>query len=262
MEFTKLMHDLNLPDAVIQKLEARRDLFDIHHDLILNLTKQETAPSACQDLLKVMGGDDIGLMACHLYAAVRTRECYHVAGIGDDIFLDTLGCFRRFLFEAERRTGKMWFDRGWWTWRQLSMRIFRIGQLEYELSGDSHSVSIHIPSDSVITPENVDESIRQAKAFVADNFPDYADAPFGCESWLLSPALLPYLKEDSRIRSFRERFMLIHIDPEPNDVWEWLFASPNDTPVEHLPERTSLQRKVKNHLLSGGSIGVARGILK
>ena len=262
MEFSKLLKDLNLPDTVIQALENRRDLFRVHHDLIVAMTKQETASSACQDLMKAMGEDDLGLLACQLYAACMTRENYRRAGVSDSIFLDTMGCFRRFLYEAERRTGRMWFDRGWWTWRQLSMRIFRIGQLEYELFEDLHAIAMHIPSDSDISGENVDRSIDQAKAFVPRYFPDYADAPFGCESWLLSPSLRDFLEDGSRIRAFQDRFFLIHVDPQPKDEWEWLFAVPEDTPVDQLPERTSLQRKVKKHLLSGGSIGVARGILK
>lgn len=262
MEFTNLLNDLNLPDEVIQALENRRDLFCVHHDLIVAMTQRETAASACQALLKTMGEDDMGLLACHLYAAAMTREKYRLAGMDDNIFLDTMGCFRRFLCEAERRTGKMWFDRGWWTWRQLSMRIFRIGELEYELYDDPHAVAMHIPSDSDISAENVERSIGQAKAFVPRYFPDYGEAPFGCESWLLSPSLRDFLEDGSRIRAFQDRFFLIHVDPQPKDEWEWLFASPEDTPVEELPERTSLQRKVKKHLLSGGSIGVARGILK
>lgn len=262
MEFSKLLRELNLPDSVIQELENRRHLFSLYQEYISGMTNPDTASAACWDLLKAVGDDDMGLLACHLCAAVQTRESYRTAGISDSIFLDTMGCFRRFLFEAERRTGKMWFDRSWWTWRQLSMRIFRIGELEYELYDDPHAIAMHIPSDSDISAENVERSIGQAKVYVPHFFPDYADAPFGCESWLLSPSLRDYLEDGSRIRAFQDRFFLIHVDPQPKDEWEWLFASPEDTPVEQLPERTSLQRKVKKHLLSGGSIGVARGILK
>ena len=46
------------------------------------------------------------------------------------------------------------------------------------------------------------------------------------------------------------------------DCLEWLFRVPGNTPLECLPETTSLQREVKKHLLSGGKIGTAVGVLK
>jgi len=261
MNITNLLRELELPASVVCLLENRRHLFSAYQDLIEGLTESAAAASY-QALEKALGEDDMAMLACQLYAALQTREKYYALGISNEIFLDTMGCFRRFLLETERRTNKLCFDRGWWTYRQLSLKLFRIGQLEYELLQQPHAVSLHIPSDACITPEEVDRSLTAARAFLCRYFPDYAEAPIGCESWLLSPALREHLGSDSRIRAFQDRFLLLHTDPEPKDVWEWLFAAPLDTPVEELPEQTSLQRSVKQHLRAGGSIGVARGVIK
>lgn len=262
MEFSNLLHEIGLPFDVVQALEDRRHLFEAHRELILSITDSATSEASNKALRMLLGDDDMGIMACQLYAATHTRELYRAKGIDDQIFLDTLGCFRRFLVETEIRTGRVFFDRWWWTFRQLSMRIFRIGQLEFEMMREPFAIAMHIPSDSKITSENVDASIAAARAFFAKYYPEYAQAPFGCESWLLSPTLRGLLGPDSRIGAFSDRFMLIHVDPDPKDVWEWLFRASEDTPVEELPETTSLQKKVKYYLLEGGSIGVARGILK
>ena len=42
----------------------------------------------------------------------------------------------------------------------------------------------------------------------------------------------------------------------------WLFQCVPDTPVSAFPERTTLQRKAKEYILSGGKIGIAFGVLK
>ena len=262
MEYTKLLRDLKLDAPVKELLEQRRDLFPTCMEQILGLTDHSCAASSYKSLEQKLGGDDMGMLACQLRAAVRTRQLYREAGISDRVFLDTMGCFRRFLSETEQRTGKLCFDRGWWSYRQLSMRLFRLGELEYEMLQEPHAVSVHIPSDSHILPEKVDRSLEQLPAFLAEHFPGYTDAPVGCESWLLSPALRLFLREGSNIRAFQDRFFLIHVVDEAPDVLEWLFRVPFGTPVSAFPERTSLQRDIKKYMLEGGTVGVARGILK
>ena len=42
---------------------------------------------------------------------------------------------------------------------------------------------------------------------------------------------------------------------------EWLFGKTPDTPLEELPENTSLQRKAKVLLENGGNLGAGVGIL-
>ena len=43
---------------------------------------------------------------------------------------------------------------------------------------------------------------------------------------------------------------------------EWLFGAKADTPVQELPENTSLQRKVRELLANGGNLGAAVGIME
>lgn len=262
MEYTKLLCDLGLDEDLKELLEQRRPLFSVHTELIEGLTDFGRAADAYKFLEESLGEDDMDMLACQLRAAVRTRELYRQAGIADRIFLDSMGCFRRFLGETMYRTGKLCFDRGWWSYRQLSMRLFRLGQLEFEFLHEPHAIAMHIPSDSCISPEEVDRSLAQLQTFLPKHFPDYLDAPIGCESWLLSPSIMEHLREGSNIRSFQERFLLIHVVDDAPDVQEWLFRVPNGTPVSEFPESTSLQRNLKKHMLEGGKVGVARGILK
>lgn len=49
--------------------------------------------------------------------------------------------------------------------------------------------------------------------------------------------------------------------PEDREFLQWLFGAAPDTPASVLPEGTSLQRKAKDRLLAGQSLGAAIGIL-
>lgn len=262
MEYSKLIRDLALPGNIPEELEKLREVAMAHEQQALLLTDIRTAEAGYHALNEALGKDEMAMLACQLWAAAKTRNRWLEKGISDRIFLDTMGCYRRFLSEAVKKTGRLYFDRGWWTYRQLSMVLFRIGQLEYELSGDQKNISVHIPSDACIAPSEVDASLTQAREFLKEVLPAYADCPMICDSWLLSPELAKILPEDSRILAFQRRFRIHEFHPKAMDCLEWLFSAPEDTPLEDLREDTSLQRKVKHILLNGGHIGVAFGTME
>jgi len=261
MEFRRLMQDLDLSPEVMQQLEARRDLVQQNKPLFPGLTVRVEAEESYTALDKALKGDDMAMLACQLWIAAEARAKWQEKGIPDRIFLDTMNCFPRFLGEALRKTGRVEFDRGWWTYRQLSMTIFRIGALEYELLSEPGVISIHIPSNARIEPALVEESLVQARTFFKKYYPDFARRPMICHSWLLSPELGAVLGDGSRILAFQKRFAVLKSEPEAMDCLEWLFAAPEGTPLTDLREDTSLQRSVKKKLLEGGHIGCSLGVL-
>ena len=163
--------------------------------------------------------------------------------------------------------GRDGFDRGNWTVRQAGCRLFRIGELEYELfeRNGQRAVSIHIPSDARLEPDLLNGSVRQAEAFLSDFFPEWEKLPMICESWLLSPSLKEMLPPESRIRRFQDAFDITEEDPEDTSALEWVFfiaeGQRDSVRYENLPEDTSLQRKMKAALLAGRNPGNAGGTL-
>ena len=119
------------------------------------------------------------MLLCQLEAAELCRENYQRQEIGEEIFVDTMRCFSRFIRECYEMSGRFAFDRGWWTWRQLCMSLFRLGDLECELcTGEGERViSLHIPSDADLLPAAVDRSLGQIGSFVQRYFPQWAAAP-------------------------------------------------------------------------------------
>lgn len=220
---------------------------------------------ARQELKKVLAPDDRGMkMLCAmLIGACYSLEKYEEKGISQEIFADTMKCFPRFVHEHKVSYGVWGFDRDFWTGRQLSLQLFRIGQLEYEkvVQDGKKMLSVHIPSDAVLDREKLTESIRQSAEFFEAYDKDYAAVPYTCTSWLLSPALRELLGEDSKILKFQDMFQITEVDKQNKSFMEWVYKRKDLSP-EQLPEDTSLQRNMKAHLLAGGWIGEGTGFLK
>ena len=228
-----------------------------------SLLEIQTAPSAYRRLTELLGGDPLQLLYCYLECARRAWEGYVRRGISAEIYADTMRCFPRFLRECQETHGRMYFDRGWWAYRQTSMSLFRLGALEYELSqhDGSPAVALHIPSDADFSPASWDRSLARAGEFFSAHYPEFAFDLYICISWLLSPRLRPPLAGDSNILSFQNRFSILQDDPSDREFVECLFQAPRDRKPERLPAATSLQRGVKDLLLEGGSVGSALGVM-
>ena len=210
--------------------------------------------------------DHMKMLVCMLKVAADSYEIYSRKGIEPSVYTATMKCFSRFLKETYERTGRYEFDRYWWTARQAGCHGFRIGALEYERKffDDSHGIAVHIPSDADFSPESVEKSLKEAKVFWGKCEPEMEGCEYRCHSWLLDPHLKNMLPEDSNIRKFQERFEIYDSGEPGRDFLEWLFQCQDvpETEYRNLSEKTSLQRKVKQHILAGGKIYNACGRLK
>ena len=129
----------------------------------------KTAPDALAHLTALFPDEDgVGVLACSLLCACKAYKEYQKKGISDTVYFETMKCFTRFIDETQKRTGRLAFDRGWWTYRQISMQLFRIGELEYEFVEyeGRPALSIHIPSDAHFSRELVGESLFEAPFLV------------------------------------------------------------------------------------------------
>ncbi len=267
MQLQELYEKIDLQPEVKEKLEEISGKVSLSRweTYLKGMSDPETAEASYQELSAALPEDpgNFIMLYCQLECARRAADRYAEKEIPESIFVDTMKCFSRFLDECKRKNGQMYFDRGWWTYRQISMSLFRIGELEYELQpfNDKNAIGIHIPSDADLTPSKVDLSMKEAVGFMEKYYPDPARGRFICESWLLSPVLKELLPENSKILAFQNRFEIISENREDRDYIEWVFQAPPGTEIRQLPEKTSLQRNVKRLLLEGGNVGAACGII-
>lgn len=247
------------------------------------LFRTATWKAGLAELKQHIGEDTggFGILACELSCALKTFEMYEEHGISEEIYVDTMKCFSRFVKEHKESYGSYGFDREWWTPRQISGLLFRIGELEYEVAeipdtdntrstggreaGESNEnegcIWLHIPSDARLTAEAIEGSVHMARQFFAEKFPMYVGAKIRCESWLLSPTLKEVLPPSSKILGFQDYFVTKSLGIDEGEFMTWVFKRP-DIPLKDLPESTSLQRNLKSYLLSGGKVTAAEGTLK
>lgn len=260
----QLCRKINMPEEVTQKLVEIHSTLEVFPCLDL-LMHEETWAEGLEQLKEALGDDPGGFrrLCCMLRCAMRAKAEYDRLGISEEIYIDTMGAFSRFVREHKESYGCYGFNRGSWTPRQVSCRLFRIGQMEYELTAKEGRklVSLHIPTDVDLRPEILRPSMRAGLKEFYRLFPEYEALPVYCHTWLLSTQLRDFLPEDSNILKFQEMFDLEADGTPGNDVLLWVFKNPK-LPREELPENTSLQRKLKQFFLNGGQFLDGVGYLR
>ena len=196
-------------------------------------------------------------MACEVFDKYREK------GISEEIFWDTFQDIRFWCENSEKEFGTMGLAVYEWFHRHIDMVLFRLGRLQFEvmtmeeigcMKKGTRVINIHIPQGKPLTWEACEKSIEMAKEFWGD------DKPYVCHSWLLYPGLDEVLSENSNIREFRKHFKVLQVDYKEREA-EWrVFGKVLKNVVEY-PEETSLQKRVKEYLLSGKSLGNGWGML-
>lgn len=220
---------------------------------------------AMLELKSILGSDENNnkILACMLKASVDAYDIYKTKGIDDKIYFDTMKCYTRFIDETYIITGRLYFDRYWWTTRQAGCHLFRIETLEYEMKQIDNNIiiGIHIPSDADFSPSAVEKSLSSAKSFFSKHYSKLSDCEYRCHSWLLDSQLKDMLNKNSNIIKFQNRFEIFDKGEIGTEFTEWLYNT-KSTDYSTLPENTSLQKNIKKHLLLGGVIRNSYGRLK
>ena len=255
---------INMPEEVTRKMAELHATLEEYPCLSL-LMEESTWAEGLEQIKAAVGEDPQGFkrLCSMLRCAMKAKETYHSLGISEEIYVDTMAAFSRFVRENMESYGFYGFNRGFWTTRQVSCKLFRIGQLEYELTAldGAPIVSLHIPTDVDLRHEILRPSLAEGLAEFFRIFPEYADKPVYCHSWLLSPLLKDMLPPTSNILRFQEMFDIAPDEKPSNDVLLWVFKNPK-LPKEDLPENSSLQRKLKRFLLAGNQFLEGKGYLR
>lgn len=254
-----LCQDINIPREIADEV-ATIDITPMAQ-YIDSLLSSEKAKITYEHVASL--GDDprgVKMLALQLTAALHSRAIYVQKGISDHIFIDTMKCFTRFVCEHLIQFDHYGFDRGWWTWQQLSLNLFRLGTLEFEMKikENKNILSVHIPSDAVMTKADLDTSYQWANNFFAEYFPDFKYEGVYCDTWLLAPVLKEMLKPGSKILNFMADYSILSTNPDAKDFMMWVYMKEYPD-IDSLPENTSLQRDIKKHLQTGGKVGTALG---
>lgn len=210
-------------------------------------------------------------------AAQNALAAYKTDGTPEKVFWDTFSDLRYKAIECKENYNVWGTFVAFWYPIFYSKEIVKLGRLEFQDSayafGDEYTKngytvkrgdkvkSIHIPSSG----EPFDETARlQSYKAAYEYFKDELNGgPLVCvcHSWLLYPEYGKILAPNSNIVSFQKDFDMVESESgEFEDSWR-LYGADHDKPTADLPERTSMQRAFKKHLLAGGTTGEGKGVL-
>ncbi|GEM_PF-1279834 len=262
MDLTTFLEQLELPDLVVEYiLQIHQNDHKDDDVWIQGLRDMATAADTQKKLRELYPNPD-GMRILYLFlrAALDNYPTYQMLKISDEVFIETYKALPRFIREYHKQSGVYAFERDWWAYRQTAMNIFRIGELEYEMTNQENEpvLSIHIPSDAVLTHPLLETSFRLARLFFNRRFPSYRNAKMYCHTWLLSPALKGLLEPSSKILAFQSYFDITATFWENNSYLYWVFQT-RDTDFSKLETKTSLQKKIKPYVQVGNKIGTASG---
>ncbi|MBR1708660.1 MAG: DUF5596 domain-containing protein [Clostridia bacterium] len=234
--------------------------------LTRQLLCRDTWTEAAKELIRRTHDDQDHLIVLweYLHLACLTYERYQQMGIPDQVFIDTMKFITRYLNDAKATLGRFSFNAPTWFPRQLALEEFRVGTLEYEMAfteGRQH-IYIHIPSDADLTPDVVDASFEQFRAFLNTYFPAYSEVgPWECDSWMMSPKLRELLPSGSKILSFQNRFELDFLDEHNCGIMNWVFPNQGRDPDRFIAT-TRLQHALKTYMRCGKTPGWALAHLR
>ena len=124
-------------------------------------------------------------------------------------------------------------------------------------------VRVHIAPGPGLTKENCEHAYMRAKDIFKRCYPEYDFKGFTTYTWMLSPGLIPVLKEGGNLYHFREKYTKFPACSEAIDVFLYVYHMTVKTPAEVdftlLSDDNSMRRGVKEQLLKGNYIQESGG---
>lgn len=215
--------------------------------------------------------NDLMKLAVCLTCAKHTKEQYNRLKISDDIFYDTMSDIRIWC----ENNGNKGLKNYAWIQNHLKSELFRLGRLQFQFytcnnplydysrlpfNKGEKTIFVHIPQGERLIYSDCVNSLKAAKAFFAEHFPDYDYKFFICESWLLYEDNWRFMKSGCNILQFQSLFDIVMSSTDDRQAIERIFGK-RRLIKKNYPENTSLQKSAKKFMLDGGKMGEGLGVI-
>ncbi len=248
--------------------------FDAEFSLILNRVKDVRVPRDDAKQFLIQKGD-LGLnLVYFLSLCDSVKENFDARGIEEKYFYELISIIKEEALATRAEFGELGiYEVGWMCVVLAKDSLFRIGCLDFqlfrgadwfplELEEGEMALNVHIRASKRLDVDACLASMEEAKSFMQRHFPELAFTRFVCYSWLLWRGLDAFVGENSNIVRFRKLFEPIG-ETQRDDALIFVFSK--STTRENIAEfeaKTSLQRGLKAHVLSGGRLSVGYGVRK
>lgn len=208
----------------------------------------------------------------YLHLAPVLQEHYRKEHIPAAYFSGAMQGILCKLYECHKMYGVWGSFVAVWFLRFFNRSLYAIGRFEFCLMNSPADyevcsrtirkgqllIDVHIPSRGRLSEKEMVASYAEAAEFFKKSL-NGQKAVFHCESWLLADYHDEFLREDSGIRLFAHRYLLVERTPDEGDLWR-IFYKDADLPFQDLPEDTALKRGYKKRLLEGKELYGGRGL--
>ncbi len=202
------------------------------------------------------------------------EKIYEEKDLSEKIFYDSMCDLKYKLLECHGLHGIWGSMTASWFPRFFDVTRFALGRLQFELMDSwfdyddedmhiktgEHIINVHIPSRGKLLQEDCLDSYKQAYEFYKEYQKDGV-LYMCCHSWLLEPALEEILDESSNIIKFKRNYRVFRTDKRGVFPDAWRVFMKENVAVEDYPEGNLMQRKIKEYLLKGNTIGYGLGVM-
>lgn len=215
--------------------------------------------------------DMIKLAIALLYSVEFTYPKYQKAVISDEIYFETM---KDIAVWCENNNNKGLKNLPWIK-NHLNFDLFKIGRLQFQIykcdnrtlnydllpfNFGENLIYVHIPQGEKLVYAECVNSLKNAKSFFGEYFPNYDFDYFFCESWLLYGENWQFMNSSSNILQFSTLFDLVYSVEDDRQAIERIFGK-RQLIKSKYQENTALQRSAKRFMQNGGKLGVGIGIL-
>ena len=215
--------------------------------------------------------DMIKLAVALLYSVEFTYPKYQKAVISDEIYFETM---KDIAVWCENNNNKGLKNLPWIK-NHLNFELFKLGRLQFQIykcdnrtlnydllpfNFGENLIYAHISQGEKLVYAECVNSLKNAKRFFCEYFPNYDFDYFFCESWLLYGENWQFMNSSSNILQFSTLFDLVYSFDDDRQAIERIFGK-RQLIKSKYQENTALQRSAKRFMQNGGKLGEGIGIL-
>ena len=256
------MEEILEDERVIQELHKDSELLEKGKTIADYIMKHHDYPNIEAGMLPIYV---LGYLAD--FVLERNLE----RGISREITVQTLKDVNVWIENYEKQYGDIGLAEFHWLIFHYTSRLFRLGRLQFQLmvadaaipTGD-FVIETHIPQGDPLNIEQCMLSFGMATKFFETYFPEYKADYFMCHSWLLNPRISDVLNESSNIVRFMSLWNKYDIPSDDSaQAIERVFGFGfKQEELAFAPENTTLQKALKEYLLSGKALDITAGYMR
>lgn len=267
MEFESILRALNFESIIEEKLSIE---FQKKESIIEEISR--TAYDSDTFDFPICNRKPFTRLIVITYLLTKVYPEYATLNVKHEIIVDTFRDVSLLANLYYKETGKIGLSKENVRWLRhiMNKQIFKIGCLQFqkfkmiyleeEIVGFSYFIfsneqksrlpagtpviNCHIQYGANLLPDLVDKSLREARIFFNKTFPDEEFKAFLCYSWLLYPAMLENLSDDSNIKRFSQNFTIIGSINDSDQAMQNLFRGIRDKDVGGMTKLQLLAHEV------------------